>query len=272
MIKIKDIQKNIKKTGGFMDLSLNTPYHNELNNILNGSKYNKKKKCLITYYLYLGLSPELIIQYIKPKMKADQIFRILELLFWDKEPYTVTKFVIENIENCDDFAFPSIFADGLILKENMMRYINLFKNTPVEKREMLFMMYPYFNEIDSDEQVLKILKGNTIHELLQMFKMYILSINYQGFQAYNGCDKRAMALYWGVINKHVERDRMNKFIKLEHTEDQIDVIIRALIHIDDDSIMSLISDPRNTPFDMDHLMKFYINHSSHKLIPSTIEK
>ena len=276
MKKMKNIKKAVNKMiplERYRTFSISASCFEQLNRILNNLKWSKKKKDLITYYVYLGVSPDLIVRYINPKMKTDTIYRVLELLFWDKDPYSFTNFVIENIENGDsDFAFPSIFADALVMKDNLSRYINLFKDAPKEKREFLFIMSTYFDKIDSDEQVLKILKENTFQELFDMFKSYILSIDYNDIHAYNGSDARAMSLYWGVANKNVGKERMNKFIKLEHTEDQIDYIIRALINIDDDSVMDLISDPRNDPFDIEHMTKFYLNKQSHKISPLDSKK
>lgn len=214
----------------------------DIKSFVESKEYTYDKKLIFCEYARKGVAPDVIKQYIYPKMEADRMRDILEVLLWDKEPYQLTD-MMKDIHDKDIFD-KILYAH--IRGTDMTKIIPLLKNISRPKQEALLFMSSFPNIIENDINLERKLRTCDPSELSNILYNKIISENYNDIIANDGNFKRQIHLYRAVNHKKIGREKVNKYIKKEHDEHQIDALLLALIHVDNEETIEKMSNPKLT--------------------------
>lgn len=222
------------------------------------TKYNSSQQESILYYMNLGILPNDIFKFINPKMDTIELSFILELLLWDNSPYTMSDIIIKNIYDTQIIGYLTL---AIKYGNDVSKLTLTIKDYPKMKQIMSTLLFICLGSVKSESELLDIITTNTTEEIRQIGNNIIQSENYDDIYAYDGDRENLMRLsilFQGIHHKNIGREKINKYIRKEHTDNQVEKLMIGLANINDEYVLKTISNPRIGYDDIDGIIQAYI--------------
>lgn len=208
------------------------------------TKYSIDQQECILDYVNDGLPPEDIFKFINRRMDTTTLAFILDLLFWDNSSYKMSDIIIKNIHDTQIIAY---LTHAIKYGIDVSKLTLTIKDFPKTKQIMSILLFLRLGSIKTESELLDIITTCTDNEIKNIGDNRVLSENYDDLYAYDGNNENLMRLsllFKGIHHKNIGREKINKYIKREHTDRQIEELMIGLANINDECVLKTVSIPR----------------------------